>query len=69
MGMGSTVSVRQYTEGILAIDIFDVDSRKPVWHGKATRELTRKRLEQPQELITEVVTDILQYFPPPAESQ
>ena len=66
MGM-SSVDVRQYTEGILAIDLLDVATRKPVWHGKATREITKKRPENSEESLNEVVADILQYFPPAPE--
>jgi len=63
-GMSASTSVQQYTEGTLAIDIYEVTSHKPVWHGKATKRITDKMQENPQETITEIVTEILASFPP-----
>lgn len=37
---GSTVSeTRTYTKGTLAIDIFDVERKSPVWHGAGVKTL------------------------------
>jgi hypothetical protein len=33
-------TVRQITEGILVIDIFDTTTKRPVWHGMATKRLS-----------------------------
>ncbi len=63
-GMSTTTSVQQYTEGTLAIDIYDVKDHKPIWHGKATKRITSKMQKNPQETITEIVTQILANFPP-----
>ena len=60
----SQVDVRQYTEGVLAIDIYDVSMRKPVWHGTATKRITNKIRENPQQTINEIVPAILGAFPP-----
>ena len=60
---GSNVSATSYTEGTLAIDIFDGRSHLAVWHGWAT-----KRLNQTTDraaLVDEVVSAILAKFPPP----
>ncbi|MCZ8134797.1 MAG: DUF4136 domain-containing protein [Porphyrobacter sp.] len=56
--------VREYTEGTLAIDIYDVTRRAPVWHGAATRQLTRKQLRGEPGDIEGGVTRILAGFPP-----
>lgn len=60
----SQVDVRQYTEGVLSIDIYDVSQRKPVWHGTATKRITKKIRENPQQTINEIVPAILATFPP-----
>jgi hypothetical protein len=60
----SNLSVRQYREGSLAIDIFDSRSRRPVWHGSIKKELTRSDIEQPGEAISSAVNSVLSKFPP-----
>ena len=42
-------------EGTLAIDVFDVHTRRPVWHGWAQKELTRKDVEQSSAPIHDAV--------------
>ncbi len=37
-------TIQEYTEGSLAIDIFDVKRNSPVWHGLANKRLTNKEL-------------------------
>jgi hypothetical protein len=61
---GSNVDVRQYREGTLAVDVFDGRTRRPVWHGRAQKNLTRKDLEQPAEPISDAVSSVLAKFPP-----
>jgi len=61
---GTNIDVRQYREGTLAIDVFDGHTHRPVWHGWAQKELTRKDLEQPAEPISKAVSSILAKFPP-----
>ena len=36
--------VRNYTEGTLSIDIYDVSRKSPVWHAAAEKRLSRKEL-------------------------
>ena len=60
---GSSVSATSYTEGTLAIDLFDGKSHLAVWHGSAS-----KRINQTTDraaLVDEVVGAILAKFPPP----
>ena len=59
------VDVRVYTEGTLAIDLFDSAHKGPVWHGWATRTLSLEDRKNSETLIAEVVTSILNDFPPP----
>ena len=56
--------VRQYTKGILAIDVFDVEDRRPVWHGVAQKTITESDRENAQETINAAVDAILIGFPP-----
>jgi hypothetical protein len=64
VGGGSNVDVQQYTEGTLAVDIYDVAGHKPVWHGVATKRITDAMRRNPDESLTETVGEILASFPP-----
>lgn len=56
--------VRQYTTGILAIDIFDVEERRPVWHGAASKTINEKDRENIEMTVKAAVDAILGGFPP-----
>jgi hypothetical protein len=58
------VDVRSYTEGTLAIDIFDGPSRAPLWHGWATRRITERDIAEADARIREAVDIIVAQFPP-----
>ena len=60
----STVRTRQYTEGQLAIDLFDVANAVPVWHGTVSRRVTRQERGEPDEALREAVVAIVAEFPP-----
>ena len=60
----SNIDLYQYREGTLGIDVFDTRTRRPVWHGSAQQELSRKDLEQPAESIARAVSSVLARFPP-----
>jgi hypothetical protein len=61
---GDNLDVRQYREGTLSIDVFDAHSHRPVWHGWAKKELTRKDIESSEEPIRKAVAAVLAKFPP-----
>jgi len=61
---GNDIDVRQYQEGTLAVDVFDVQSRRAVWHGSATKELSQAEMEHSETPIREAVTAVLAKFPP-----
>ena len=63
-GMGTETSVRQYTEGMLAVDIFDVADRRPVWHGVATKRISESDRDDAAATIQAAVDAILAGFPP-----
>lgn len=58
------VDVRQYTEGRLAIDIFDADEKRPVFHGYATANISGADQAKRQQMLREAVARILAEFPP-----
>ncbi len=61
---GTETRVRQYTEGQLAIDIFDVENHTPAFHGSASKRLTSSDRDNPEALISSAVTEALLGFPP-----
>lgn len=62
---GTETTVRQYTKGMLAVDIFDVKERRPVWHAVATKTIHEKDRKQIVETVDMAVNSILGGFPPP----
>jgi len=54
--------VTQYTQGKLAIDIYDVKSAQPAWHGWATKRLTSADKETPSQTIKKLVEQVLKQF-------
>ena len=58
------VSVQQHVEGRLTVDIFDVATEQPAWHGWATRRITSSVKEDPRQAIREALTAVLANFPP-----
>ena len=53
-----------YTQGVLAIDVFDASERQPVWHGVAGKTISDEDRENMTGVINEVVVSILGEFPP-----
>jgi hypothetical protein len=64
-GYGTETSVRQYTKGMLAIDVFDVAEHRPVWHGVGTKTITDSDRKDSGGTIQAAVDAILAGFPPP----
>lgn len=54
------VYVHEYTEGTLAIDLFDYKTGKPVWHGVAQKKILQSDRNNPQEAIKLAVNAILE---------
>lgn len=53
-----------YTEGSLAVDIFDVSRKSPIWHGMAIKNLSEKELQgDNREELNLVVQELLSDFP------
>ena len=62
---GTETTVRQYTKGMLAVDIFDVKERRPVWHAVATKTISESDRKKIKETVDMAVNSILGGFPPP----
>lgn len=60
---GTETRVRQYTEGQLAIDIFDVASHHPAFHGVASKKITDSDRENQQEVLNAIAAEALSGFP------
>jgi len=58
------IDVREFTEGRLAIDMYDVKIKEPVWHGHATKSISSSDQKNAEKLINEAVAAILKTFPP-----
>ena len=58
---GSSVSVQQYTQGTLSIEVYDQKTEQAVWVGWASKRLSRS--DDSQRLINEAVSKILVKFP------
>lgn len=56
-----------YTEGTLAVDIFDRKSRKPVWHGWAGKTITASDRKDPSDVIKRGVARLFETFPRSSE--
>ena len=54
----------QYTKGVLAIDIFDVELMQPVWHGRASKSLNKAELKGDAENLEDSIRTLLSKFPP-----
>jgi hypothetical protein len=62
-GMGTQTQVRQYTEGQLAVDVFEVASHTPAFHGSATKRISNSDRENQQETLNAITTEALSGFP------
>jgi len=54
--------VRQYTQGELAVDIYDVKTKQPAWHGWATQKISTKDKTNIDSVINTAVTQLLKNF-------
>jgi hypothetical protein len=61
---GHDVTVRQHTEGRLVVDIFDVRTHQPAWHGWSAKTLTVVDRKDPQPAIRSALAAIFANFPP-----
>ena len=62
--IGDSVSVESTTEGMLAIDFFDAETKSPIWHGLAKKNLTAAEENLRGSIIQDAVAAVLGNFPP-----
>lgn len=62
IGLANETHVRNYSEGKLAIDVFDVKTKQPVWHGWAVKRIASKDQENPGKSIKPVVEQVISQF-------
>jgi hypothetical protein len=60
--MMNEMQVMKYTEGKLAIDVYDVLSHQPVWHGWATKQLTSRDKDATVASVKAVVAQVIAQF-------
>ena len=60
--MATQTNIRQYSEGKLAIDIYDVKSHQPAWHGWATKRISTNDKESPSLAIKNAVNQVVAQF-------
>jgi hypothetical protein len=56
------VAAHSYTRGTLSVDIFDGESKQPVWHGWAEKTVTVSDRKDPTAAINEGVAKLLGTF-------
>ena len=62
VSIGVETNVRQYTEGKLAIDVYDVKTHQPVWHGWAIKRLKSSDTGTPSSKINDAVAQVINQF-------
>jgi hypothetical protein len=63
-GMPTETEVRQYQKGMLALDVFDVKERRPVFHSVATKSITDSDRKKMDETVQAAVDAVIAAFPP-----
>ena len=58
----TTISTYDYKDGSLVIDVVDAKTKRMIWEGTGYAQIDRKP-KNPEEVISEVVTKIMQGFP------
>lgn len=67
-GYGYSTRVTQYTEGTLSIEIFDVASRMPAWHGHISGTVGKSFERKSATEIPAAVEAVLESFPPGSDA-
>lgn len=55
---------RMYTEGTLGVDVFDGETKQPVWHGWASKTISTSDRKDPTPSIAKAVTALFANYPP-----
>ena len=63
-GGNNNISINQYSEGTLFIDILDRENKELIWQGKGTAVLKGENPKDREERINLIVKEIISRFPP-----
>lgn len=58
---GQNVDTYRYTEGTLAVDVFDTTTARPVWHGEAVQNIDPGRTDPA--VVDAAVAGVMAQFP------
>ena len=58
-----TTTVETYTEGTIVADLFDIQTKKIVWRGTATKEVSSKPSKETEE-VEKSIEKMFKHFPP-----
>ncbi|NMP32570.1 DUF4136 domain-containing protein [Thalassotalea sp. M1531] len=62
LAVGNETHVRSYSEGKLAIDVFDVKTKQPTWHGWGVKRITSADKNDPATTIKTIVDQVVAQF-------
>jgi hypothetical protein len=57
------IEVQEYQQGTLTIDVVDARTRRLAWEGVAEGRVTRKALDEPDEVLDRAVARMFEKFP------
>jgi uncharacterized protein DUF4136 len=60
---GATTTVQTYTEGTIVADLFDASTKKIVWRGTASKEISHKT-EKVNKEVEKAIEKIFRNYPP-----
>jgi len=60
---GATTTVETYTEGTIVADLFDAQTKKVVWRGAATKEVSNKP-EKVTQQVEKAIDKLFKNYPP-----
>jgi hypothetical protein len=58
---GLRTDVYQYTEGQLAVDVYDTKTKQPLWHGQAEQRIDPNKVDP--ETVNAAVASVMASFP------
>ena len=62
MNMRTETRVRNYTEGKFTLDIFDVKTHQPAWHGSAVKRISASDQKNYELTVKTIVKQVIEQF-------
>jgi hypothetical protein len=63
IGARDRLHISTYTNGTIAVDMFDVTSKQPIWHAKWSKHLSRKQRQSIGKNAEQIAFLLLKHFP------